>query len=78
MLLTWPVVWFTNSESRNVTKDALESVALLGKKTSRPVYGQIVDMNEDRTMIPTNGIYILYWEWKDNLFNARLSGQRMR
>lgn len=47
MLLTWPVR-FTNIKSRNVTKDVPERVASLGKKTSKPVYGQIIDMNEPR------------------------------
>ena len=47
ILLSWPVR-FTNSESRNTTTDIPESVARLGKRTKRPVYGQITDINEPR------------------------------
>ena len=47
IMLSWPVR-FTNSESRNISKDIPESVALLGKRTKRPVYGQVVDINEPR------------------------------
>ena len=47
MLFSWPSR-FINSESRDIKKDIPESVASFGKRSKRPVYGQIADKNEPR------------------------------
>ena len=44
---TWPAR-FMNSESKNKEKYIPTSVAELGNKTTKPIYGQIVDKNEPR------------------------------
>ena len=44
---TWPTR-FMNSESINKEKDIPTSVADFGKRTTKPIYGQIVDKNEPR------------------------------
>ena len=44
---TWPTR-FMNSESINKEKDIPTSIADFGKRTTKPIYGQIVDKNEPR------------------------------
>ena len=45
--LTWPYR-FINSEFRNKEKDIPISVAEIGKKSSKPVIGQVIDKTEPR------------------------------